>query len=93
MLAPIILMAEHTSILSLEVVVDATETCQGIANNDMGEALLDIKGCNIHHLYYIRYNFRDINSLIYPIILTLLDPPGEGPDSKACATTESKGQE
>lgn len=35
-----------------EVVVDATETCQGVAKNEMGEARLDIENCEIAHLGY-----------------------------------------
>ncbi|CAN0408325.1 unnamed protein product, partial [Pylaiella littoralis] len=35
-----------------EVVADLTETCQGYAKNEMGEARLDIEKCEISHLGY-----------------------------------------
>lgn len=35
-----------------EVVLDAAETCQGVAKNEMGEARMDIENCEIAYLGY-----------------------------------------
>lgn len=35
-----------------EVVIDAEETCQGVAKNEMGEARMDIENCEIAYLGY-----------------------------------------